>query len=34
MAAERDNKCNGHIAHVCQGKRKTAGGYKWKYIDE
>ena len=21
----------GHIHHVCLGKRKTAGGYKWKY---
>lgn len=20
-----------HISHVCGGKRKTAGGYKWKY---
>lgn len=23
-----------HIAEVCQGKRKTAYGYKWKYIDK
>lgn len=22
----------GHIAEVCKGKRKTAYGYKWKYI--
>lgn len=22
---------SGHIAEVCQGKRKTAYGYKWKY---
>jgi len=20
-----------HISHVCTGRRKTAGGYKWKY---
>lgn len=24
---------NSHIASVCRGKRKTAGGYKWKYIN-
>ena len=24
---------SGHIASVCQGKRKTAYGYKWKYIE-
>ena len=23
---------SGHIANVCNGKRKTAYGYKWKYI--
>lgn len=23
-----------HITEVCQGKRKTAYGYKWKYIDK
>ena len=23
-----------HIAEVCKGKRKTAGGYHWKYIKE
>ena len=29
------NKGNGgHISQVCQGKRKTAYGYKWKYLDE
>lgn len=32
-AAERENpKSKGHISDVCKGKRKTAGGYKWKYI--
>lgn len=27
------NKTNGHqhIIEVCQGKRKSAYGYKWKY---
>lgn len=24
---------SGHIASVCKGKRQTAYGYKWKYID-
>ena len=23
-----------HIVDVCQGRRKTAGGYVWKYVDE
>lgn len=23
---------NGHITECCQGKRKTAGGYIWKYV--
>jgi len=22
-----------HIGHVCNGKRKTAYGYKWQYIN-
>ena len=22
---------NGHICLCCKGKRKSAGGYKWKY---
>ena len=30
--ADKKYKCNGHINDVCKGKRKTAGGYKWKYI--
>ena len=33
--AERSfDKRGGHISQVCQGKRKTANGYKWKYIEE
>lgn len=32
-AAERENpKAKSHIGSVCKGKRKTAGGYKWKYL--
>lgn len=32
-AAERENpEANNHISHVCRGKRKTAGGYKWQYL--
>jgi len=23
---------SGHIAAVCNGKRKTAYGYKWRYL--
>ena len=30
--ADRLYKCNRHIHAVCKGKRKTAGGYGWKYI--
>lgn len=37
MVAE-DSCCNGkrgnHISDVCNGKRKTAHGYKWKYKEE
>jgi hypothetical protein len=29
--AERDTGIS-HISGVCRGKRKTAGGFKWKYI--
>ena len=25
---------NGHISACCKGKRKTAGGYHWRYADE
>lgn len=28
------NNCGSHISAVCQGKRKTAYGYKWKYLDD
>lgn len=31
--AERKNKCHSHIKDVCHGKRKTAGGFKWKIIE-
>ena len=30
--ANKKYKCNNHIGAVCQGKRKTAGGYSWKYL--
>ena len=32
--AERQNNCHMHIRSVCNGKRKTAGGYKWEFITE
>ena len=28
------NISNSHISACCKGKRKTAGGYKWKYATE
>lgn len=31
--AERQNGNTQHISQVCQGKRKTCKGYKWKYIE-
>lgn len=32
--AERDLGCDhSHISAVCRGKRKTCGGYHWKYIN-
>lgn len=31
--AEREYK-TGHIIEVCRGKRKTAGGYHWQYLQE
>ena len=35
MEAERQNpKGHGHIKDVCHGKRQTAGGYKWKFIEQ
>ena len=30
--ADRKYKTGKHLAEVCNGKRKTAGGYGWKYI--
>lgn len=27
------NRPNSHITDVCRGKRKTAYGYKWQYVD-
>lgn len=30
--AERNNNCHTHIKDVCHGKRKTAGGYIWKFV--
>lgn len=32
MEAERQNNCHSHIKDVCNGKRKTAGGFIWKII--
>ena len=35
MEAERQTQINHrHISEVCNGQRKTAGGYTWKYIEE
>lgn len=33
-AAEDELKISRHINSVCLGKRKTAGGYKWKYLSD
>lgn len=33
--ASRENNCdNSAIVKVCKGKRKTCGGFSWKYYDE
>lgn len=32
--ANRKYDSSRHVGHVCQGKRKTAGGFKWRYVDE
>ena len=32
--AEKEVPTGKHIGQVCTGKRKTAGGYIWKYIEE
>ena len=35
MDASRELKINNsNISMVCKGKRKWAGGYGWKYVDE
>lgn len=31
--AERQNNCHTHIKDVCHGKRKSAGGYGWRFIE-
>lgn len=32
--ASKQTGCNHrHISEVCQGKRKTTGGFKWKYFE-
>lgn len=33
VAAEESGCDNRDICKVCQGKRKTTGGYEWEYID-
>ena len=32
--AERKNPTGKHIGQVCLGKRKTAGGFIWKYVEK
>lgn len=32
-AAKECNTNTGNISYCCKGKRKTAAGYKWKYIN-
>jgi hypothetical protein len=32
-AAEKMIPTGKHINEVCKGKRKTAGGFKWEYVD-
>lgn len=32
-ASEETNTCRSSITRCCTGKRKTAGGYKWKYLE-
>ena len=32
--AESCEQTNKHIQDVCKGKRKTAGGFKWKYLKD
>lgn len=33
-AERKMNISNSSISEVCKGKRKTAGGYKWKYVND
>ena len=34
VEAERmTNICSSNISRVCNGKRKTAGGYKWEFVE-
>lgn len=33
IAVGKPSNYGSHICDVCKGKRKTAYGYKWKYID-
>jgi len=33
-AAEKSNCHHANISYVCNGKRKTAGGYGWSYVEE
>lgn len=32
-AAKQLNICGSHIVKVCKNKRKTAGGFKWEYME-
>lgn len=32
-AAEKTGTCRSSITRCCTGKRKTAGGYKWNYLE-
>lgn len=34
IEAERQCDPGRHISQVCKGKRKTAGGFIWKYVEE
>lgn len=33
LEAERQNQCHSHIKDVCHGKRKTAGGFRWMFVE-
>ena len=33
-AAHQNQICDGDISRCCQGKRKTAGGFLWKYANQ